>query len=176
MPNIFPPRSITSRLLVVLVSSLSLLTACNKEEVEDYTPPFNEAVAQQDEATIKQYVADNKLTNAQRQASGLYFVPVTTTTGVQPKAGQIVSVLYTGSLLDGTVFDASSKNGNEPIEFALGKRKVITGWDEGIALMTKGSKATLLIPSQLAYGARGAGGVIAPNTVLRFDVELVEVK
>ena len=161
-------RSAASRLLVALVSALSLLTACKKDDDKDY--------AQIDEATLKQYVADNTLTAAQRQESGLYFVPVTTTSGVQPKAGQTVSVLYTGTLLNGTVFDASSQHGNKPISFVLGAGQVITGWDEGIALMTKGSKATLLIPSQLAYGSRGAGGSIPPNTPLRFDVELVEVK
>ncbi|PJJ47769.1 FKBP-type peptidyl-prolyl cis-trans isomerase [Hymenobacter chitinivorans] len=155
-----------SRSLFVLVSTLSLLSACQKDD-KDYS--------QVDEGIIKQYVADNKLTGAQRQNSGLYFAPTNTTTGVQPKAGQTVSVLYTGLLLDGTVFDASSKHGGTPISFTLGAGQVIKGWDEGISLMTKGSKAMLLIPSQLAYGSRGAG-TIPPNTVLRFDVELVDVK
>ncbi|UOQ73947.1 FKBP-type peptidyl-prolyl cis-trans isomerase [Hymenobacter cellulosilyticus] len=164
----FFSRSLPSRVLVLL-STLSLLAACQKEDEKDYT--------QIDEGIIKQYVADNKLTDAQRQDSGLYFVPTNKTTGVQPNAGQTVSVLYTGMLLDGTVFDATSKRGNTPFSFKLGARQVITGWDEGIALMNKGSKATLLIPSRLAYGSQGAGGgTIPPNTVLRFDVELVDVK
>ncbi|TGE16997.1 FKBP-type peptidyl-prolyl cis-trans isomerase [Hymenobacter elongatus] len=160
----FFPRSF-SRLLLLVLSTAGLLTACAKDK--DYT-----AI---DEAIIKQYVADNKLTGAQRQNSGLYFVPITTTTGMQPKAKQTVSVLYTGSLLNGTVFDASSKNGNKPFRFLLGENQVIKGWDEGIALLTKGSKATLLIPSHLAYGSQGAGASIPANAVLRFDVELVDI-
>ncbi|UOQ54691.1 FKBP-type peptidyl-prolyl cis-trans isomerase [Hymenobacter cellulosivorans] len=164
----FSFRSLTRPVLLGLVSTLSLVSACKKEDEKDYT--------QIDEEIIKQYVADNKLTDAQRQSSGLYFVPTNKTTGVQPKAAQTVSVLYTGTRLDGTVFDASSKHGGAPFSFVLGARQVITGWDEGIALMTKGSKAILLIPSRLAYGARGAGSSIPPNTVLRFDVELVDVK
>ncbi|MCB2379356.1 FKBP-type peptidyl-prolyl cis-trans isomerase [Hymenobacter sp. BT635] len=163
----FSFRPLASRLLAIL-GAISLLTACKDEEVKDYT-----AI---DEAIIKQYVADNKLADAQRQASGLYFIPTSTTTGVQPKQGQTVSVSYTGMLLNGTVFDASSRRNNgAPFEFVLGKGEVIKGWDEGIGLMTKGSKAILLLPSAQGYGARPAGAIPA-NSVTRFDVELVDVK
>jgi peptidylprolyl isomerase len=84
-------------------------------------------------------------------------------------------VHYTGRLLDGTKFD-SSLDRNEPIEFKLGQGMVIKGWDEGIALLKVGGKALLIIPSNLAYGSRGAGGVIPPFSPLTFEVELVSVQ
>jgi FKBP-type peptidyl-prolyl cis-trans isomerase len=131
-----------------------------------------------DDALITKYVADNSITTAQKQASGLYYAPITTNpSGVQATAGKTVSVLYTGRLLNGTVFDASSQHGNVPLSFVLGRGQVIAGWDEGIALMRKGEKATLLIPSAQAYGPAGAGnGAIPANSVLRFEVELTDVQ
>jgi peptidyl-prolyl cis-trans isomerase A (cyclophilin A) len=87
----------------------------------------------------------------------------------------MVRVHYTGKLPDGKIFDSSIPRG-EPIEFKLGAGRVIKGWDEGIALMKVGGKATLTIPPHLGYGERGAGGVIPPNATLIFDVELVDVK
>ena len=110
-----------------------------------------------------------------KTASGLEYIEVEPGTGTQAEAGKTVSVHYTGKLQDGKVFDSSISRG-EPITFQLGKGKVIKGWDEGIALMKVGSKAQLIIPPDLAYGERGAGGVIPPNATLVFDVELVEVK
>jgi len=95
--------------------------------------------------------------------------------GNAPEAGNTVSVHYEGRLLDGEVFDSSYKRG-EPIQFPIGQGRVIPGWDEGISLLKTGEKATLVIPPDLAYGTRGAGGVIPPNAYLVFDVELVEVK
>jgi FKBP-type peptidyl-prolyl cis-trans isomerase len=90
-------------------------------------------------------------------------------------AGKTVRVHYSGKLTNGKVFDSSYTRG-EPIEFVLGRGQVIKGWDEGIALMKVGGKATLTIPPELGYGQRGAGGVIPPNATLIFDVELVNVK
>lgn len=95
-------------------------------------------------------------------------------TGAQPQAGQTVSVHYIGTLADGTEFDNSYKRG-EPIQFKLGAGRVIPGWDLGIAQMKEGGKAVLVIPPELAYGDRGAGGVIPPKATLRFRVELVAV-
>ncbi len=86
-----------------------------------------------------------------------------------------VSVHYKGQLTDGTVFDSSYKR-KEPIEFKLGMGQVIAGWDEGISLLRVGDKARFVIPSNLGYGNRGAGGAIPPNANLIFDVELVDIK
>ena len=87
--------------------------------------------------------------------------------------GSPVSVHYTGRLEDGTIFDSSVERG--PIEFTLGKREVIRGWDEGVAHMRVGGRRQLVIPPHLGYGARGAAPVIPPNALLHFDVELVAV-
>lgn len=107
--------------------------------------------------------------------SGLFYSIEEKGEGEQPQKGNTVKVHYKGELLDGTVFDSSFKR-NQPIEFSIGVGQVIPGWDEGIALLTKGAKATLIIPSDLAYGSAGAGGVIPPNATLKFEVELVDFK
>lgn len=106
--------------------------------------------------------------------SGLFYKMDVEGNGVHPQASQMVKVHYTGSLTDGTVFDSSVQRG-EPIEFPIGVGRVIPGWDEGIALLSVGAKATLVIPSHLAYGAKGARGVIPPNATLIFEVELIEI-
>ena len=90
----------------------------------------------------------------------------------KPLKGKKVKVHYKGMLLDGTVFDSSFKR-NQPIEFTLGIGQVIKGWDEGISLLGVGDKASFIIPSDLAYGESGAGGVIPPNAPLLFEVELI---
>ncbi len=110
-----------------------------------------------------------------KTASGLEYTEIQAGTGAQAVAGKTVKVHYTGKFLDGKVFDSSIPRG-EPIEFVLGTGRVIKGWDKGIALMKVGGKAVLTIPPHLAYGERGAGGVIPPNATLVFEVELVEVK
>ena len=112
-------------------------------------------------------------------ASGLEIIDTKVGTGPMPKPGQICVVHYTGWLYQdgqkGRKFD-SSVDRNEPLEFPVGQRKVIAGWDEGVSSMKVGGKRTLIIPPQLGYGARGAGGVIPPNATLIFDVELLGVK
>ncbi|MFD1469750.1 FKBP-type peptidyl-prolyl cis-trans isomerase [Hymenobacter caeli] len=129
-----------------------------------------------DNAQIQAYLKKNKLV-AHKTAGGTYYVITRAGKGALPKKGQTVSVLYKGSLLaTGKVFDASAQHDNKPIDFPLGTGQVIPGWDQGIAALPKGSKAVLLIPSPLGYGARGAGADIPANAVLRFDVELVGVK
>ncbi|MDO6519847.1 peptidylprolyl isomerase [Zobellia uliginosa] len=107
--------------------------------------------------------------------SGLRYKLIQKGDGPQAQKGQTVSVHYEGSLLNGQVFDSSYKR-NQPIDFQLGVGQVIPGWDEGIALLKVGDKARLVIPSDLAYGTAGAGGVIPPNATLLFDVELMGVK
>jgi peptidylprolyl isomerase len=113
--------------------------------------------------------------NPETTSSGLQYTIDAAGTGATPKAGQTVSVHYTGWLTNGTKFDSSRDRGR-PIEFPLGQGHVIKGWDEGIATMQLGEKRTLVIPPELGYGARGAGGVIPPNATLVFKVELVSVR
>jgi FKBP-type peptidyl-prolyl cis-trans isomerase FkpA len=108
-------------------------------------------------------------------ASGLKYVDLIVGTGREAAAGALVSVHYTGWLTNGTKFD-SSVDRREPFSFPLGGGKVIRGWDEGVAGMKVGGKRKLIIPPQLGYGSRGAGGVIPPNATLVFDVELLEIK
>jgi peptidylprolyl isomerase len=111
--------------------------------------------------------------------SGLRYQDEVVGTGPEPKAGQQVTVQYTGWLDEGgkkgKKFD-SSRDRNQPFSFPLGAGQVIKGWDEGVATMKTGGKRTLIIPPQLGYGARGAGGVIPPNATLIFDVELLGAK
>jgi FKBP-type peptidyl-prolyl cis-trans isomerase len=107
--------------------------------------------------------------------SGLRYQILQKGTGVKAAKGKNVSVHYKGQLSDGTVFDSSYKR-KEPIDFQLGVGQVISGWDEGITLLNVGDKARFVIPSDLAYGERGAGGVIPPGATLIFDVELMAVK
>ena len=107
--------------------------------------------------------------------SGLRYQIIQSGDGKKAQTNTTVSVHYKGQLSDGTVFDSSYKR-NQPIDFTLGVGQVIPGWDEGIALLKVGDKARFVIPSHLAYGSRGAGGVIPPNANLIFDVELVGVE
>src|SRR5690606_24295795 len=125
-------------------------------------------------ASNQQKLVDDMKAGMQVTASGLYYKITKTTAGVAPAKGDDVAVHYAGRLVDGTEFDSSFKR-NEPIEFPVGIGQVIRGWDEGILLLKEGEAATFLIPSDLGYGPRGAGGVIPPNAWLIFDVELVKV-
>ena len=107
-------------------------------------------------------------------ASGLGYVDLVDGQGARPAAGDSVSVHYTGWLKDGTKFDSSVDRG-QPFEFAIGRGRVIRGWDEGVASMKVGGKRKLIIPAHLGYGERGAGGVIPPGATLIFEVELLGV-
>lgn len=116
-----------------------------------------------------------KLTKGfEKTPSGLYYQVTQKGTGPKPAKGQKVSVHYRGKLVNGQVFDSSFERG-QPITFPVGAGQVIPGWDEGILLLNQGDKAVLVIPPQLAYGSRGAGGVIPPNATLIFEVELVNL-
>lgn len=133
------------------------------------------SIAPTNATSIAPTASANNQENVVTTASGLKYIEITPGTGSAPKVGDMVSVHYRGTLENGTVFDSSYER-NQPIQFALGQRMVIPGWDEGIALMRKGGKAKLIIPPNLAYGASGAGGVIPPNATLTFEVELVDIK
>ena len=135
-----------------------------------------EKVKREEEAKKKAAAELDKLAAGFKTTdSGLRYQIIQKGDGKQAEKGKTVSVHYKGQLPDGTVFDSSYKR-NKPLEFPVGVGHVIAGWDEGIQLLQVGDKARMVIPSDLAYGERGAGGVIPPNAVLIFDVELMEVK
>ncbi|MEZ4734489.1 MAG: FKBP-type peptidyl-prolyl cis-trans isomerase [Caldilineaceae bacterium] len=111
----------------------------------------------------------------QTTATGLKYYDFVVGNGATPQKGQQVFVHYTGWLTDGKKFDSSLDHG-EPLVFPIGAGQVIRGWDEGVLSMKVGGKRQLVIPPELGYGARGAGGVIPPNATLIFEVELLDVK
>ena len=102
--------------------------------------------------------------------SGLQYIDIREGEGVEPKAGQFVSVHYVGTLENGKKFD------KQPFSFKIGVGQVIKGWDEGVSSMKVGSQRKLIIPSNLGYGSRGAGNVIPPNSVLIFNIELLSIE
>jgi peptidylprolyl isomerase len=122
-------------------------------------------------------IASNTMSdaNAVTTPSGLKYVELKEGTGATPQPGQTVEVHYVGTLENGTKFDSSRDRG-QPFSFKIGVGQVIKGWDEGLSTMKVGGRRQLIIPSELGYGARGAGGVIPPNATLLFDVELLGVK
>ena len=137
---------------------------------------FNEAKAARlaEEKRKAEEAFTKEVVSFEKTNSGLYYQITHKGNGKKAEAGQKVAVHYTGMLLDKTVFDSSYRR-KEPLQFTVGVGQVIAGWDEGILLLHEGDKARLVIPSELAYGSRGAGGVIPPNAPLIFDVELVSV-
>lgn len=157
--NIIPP-------FTPLICDIDLIKIQNQAQ-------FNMDKSSEEVSKIKKYVSDNSVT-AKPTTSGLYYIEQVKGTGQKAKAGDKVKVWYTGKLFDGTVFDASS-NRNEAFQFTLGEGRVIKGWDEGIAMMNVGGKATLIIPSNLAYGERGSGQRIPPFSPLIFEVELQDI-
>jgi peptidylprolyl isomerase len=144
------------------------------------------ASALADELNVNQpavVIADNSMTSAsnpqsndvQTTPSGLKYIDQKVGEGATPKTGQRVVVHYTGTLENGQKFD-SSRDRNQPFDFKIGAGQVIKGWDEGLSTMQVGGQRRLIIPPELGYGPRGAGGVIPPNATLIFDVELLDVK
>lgn len=129
--------------------------------------------AQEQRLALIQKILD-KEKEAKKYDSGLKIYTLKEGTGKKPKKGDNVSIHYTGYLKDGTVFDSSLKR-NRPLQTPIGVGRVIQGWDEGVLTMKEGEKAILYIPSYMAYGERGAGGVIPPNADLIFEVELLKV-
>ena len=146
-----------------------------REQYEKMQNKMNNNTEEQliiDAKIIDQYLADKNI-EAINTASGLRYVISEEGSGPNAPVGSLVEVHYTGMLIDGTTFDSSLDRG-EPFEFTLGQGQVIRGWDEGIGYFNKGAKGTLYIPSALGYGSNGAGGTIPPNSILIFDIELLD--
>ena len=139
-------------------------------EKQDYYKNQEADKQKKEAAELAELIAKGTTTD-----SGLTVVIEKEGKGAKPTSGQTVSVHYAGYLTNGQKFD-SSFDRNAPIEFPIGEGRVIQGWDEGIMLLSVGTRAKLIIPSELGYGSRGAGGVIPPNATLIFDVELLEIK
>src|SRR6476620_4542774 len=158
------------KLLAILFVAATLCIAADAQTKKRRTP-VRRPVAKKPMSTPPA----NLSSGAIKTPSGLIFLVTRKGTGAQAKAGDMVSVHYTGTLTDGTKFDSSRDRG-EPIEFGLGQGRVIKGWDEGIAMMHVGDQAILVIPPDIGYGQRGAGGgVIPPDATLIFIVELVGI-
>lgn len=162
------------------MESIEIVRVGEKAENFDAAMIFNDTIAkmrEEEEAAKKKEMEamEELLKDYKSTDSGLYYqIDSSSGQGIAAEKGKKVAVHYKGSLMDGRVFDDSSQRG-APIEFMLGTGQVIPGWDEGIALLKQGERASLIIPPELAYGARGAGGVIPPNAWLRFEVQLVKV-
>ncbi|MEQ1554269.1 MAG: FKBP-type peptidyl-prolyl cis-trans isomerase [Ferruginibacter sp.] len=134
-------------------------------------------LAEKQDSDIQTFLKTNNLT-ATKTNSGMYYIITRDGTGEKPAVGTEVTMNYTGMFLDGKKFDSnedSTFNHVSPFKFTLGKGQVIKGWDEGVALLQKGTKAKFILPSSMAYGANGTGGIPA-NSILQFDVELVDFK
>jgi len=154
---------------------VKLLSLKTKEQVEAERANMGKAQAGVDEQLILEMLKTKGITNAKRTNSGLYYVIHNEGTGENPKVGQKVTVNYTGVNMQGETFDSNvdpAFNHVQPFTFDLGKRNVIAGWDEGVALMKKGGKITLYIPSGMAYGAQARSAKIPANAILIFDIEL----
>jgi peptidylprolyl isomerase len=149
------------------VSAESLNTSPSIEQIAPQSNPTERLIAMTNSAR-----ADSDYVTT---PSGLKYRDITAGTGESPKNGQTVKVHYTGTLEDGTKFDSSRDRG-QPFDFPIGLGRVIKGWDEGVLTMKVGGRRELVIPAELGYGSRGAGGVIPPNATLVFDVELLGLK
>lgn len=181
---------------------IGVIDVTDRTGVETYFNALQEAQIKKMEAnSVKQLETDIQLIDAYlseknikatKTASGLYYVIEKEGSGPAIETGDLAFVHYAGFLLDGTIFDTSVKElaqskgvyneqrdsmgGYAPLEVSVGQGMVISGWDEGLGLLKKGDKAKFFIPSTLAYGERGAGGMIQPNSILIFDVEITDVQ
>ena len=163
-----------------VINTLEILRVGNEAEQFNAIEAFRTFEGSREQRLVeenaeKEALLDKVAAGFESTESGLRYQIIQKGTGEMAVTGKTVSVHYKGQLLDSTVFDSSYKR-NQPIDFPLGMGQVIPGWDEGISLLHVGDKARFVIPSDLAYGSAGAGGVIPPNAILIFDVELMGVK
>ncbi|MDX2213646.1 MAG: FKBP-type peptidyl-prolyl cis-trans isomerase [Oculatellaceae cyanobacterium bins.114] len=161
-------------LVIAQVLPQSEAIAVEKQPLVAISTPAIAQIAQQPESSTPTTPSVDNSENVVTTESGLKYVDLVEGTGATPQRGQTVIVHYTGTLEDGTKFD-SSRDRNQPFSFPLGTGRVIRGWDEGISTMKVGGHRQLIIPPDLGYGVRGAGGVIPPNATLIFDVELLRI-
>lgn len=157
--------------------TIHMENAMSPEEYEALEFEEMKSLIAADEKVINKYIKDNKL-KAERLPSGVYIVYHHKANGEKPSKGQQVTVNYTGKLLNGKVFDSNVDpkfNHVQPFTFQLGAGRVIKGWDYGVAAMGKGDKATLIIPSALAYGKRSPSKDIPENAIMLFDIELTSL-
>jgi peptidylprolyl isomerase len=162
---------------VLLVASSLFGNSSKQEAIASELNREQPAIATQDANLAKETIAMNleNAENAVTTPSGLKYIDIAEGEGATPTKGQTVSVHYTGTLENGSKFDSSRDRGR-PFDFKIGVGQVIQGWDEGVGSMKVGGRRTLIIPSELGYGSRGAGGVIPPNATLIFDVELLAIR
>lgn len=160
--------------IFLMAAAVVALTACqNQTKTESESAEASVVVVEDPVPTVKEVEINVDTVGYTTTASGLRYKAIKEGTGIKPSATDEVTVHYTGKLLDGTKFDSSLDRG-EPTSFPLDR--VIKGWTEGLQLMAEGAKYQFIIPSDLAYGPRGAGEQIGPNATLYFEVELIKVK
>lgn len=160
-----------------LVYEIKVVSVKTQKELEDEFKNKAQAQNETDDKIMQEYFTKNNL-NPTKTSSGLYYIMEKEGSGINPARGQAVTVNYTGRTLDGKVFDSNTDPAMghaQPFTFTLGVREVIDGWDEGVALMRKGGKAKLFIPSSMAYGEIGREPMIPKNAILMFDVEVTDI-
>jgi FKBP-type peptidyl-prolyl cis-trans isomerase len=158
---------------------VSVINIESKEKAQQRQADEAKAQIAKDDALIQSYIAAKGMKDVQKTMSGLYYVITKAGTGANVENGKTAVMNYTGRTLDGKMFDSNTEkefNHEQPFKFKLGQGMVIRGWDEGVALLNKGAKATFIVPSTLGYGPQAIGDKIPANSVLTFDVELIGVE
>ncbi len=172
-----PPQSKLGE-VEMMIYEIQAVSVRTEEEEAKYQAAQTAKQGAIDEKLLKKYFSKNKI-KATKTESGLYYTVSNKGTGEKAKAGQKLTVNYTGMLLDGTVFDSNTDSAFKhptPFSVVIGKGNVIKGWDEGMLLFSKGGKGKLYIPSTLAYGAQDRSPQIPPNSILIFEVELLDIE
>lgn len=154
----------------IIVKAIESKEAAQQKQMEEAKMQMSK-----DDALIQSYIAEKGLKDVKKTESGLYYIITKPGTGANIEAGKTAIMNYTGRTFDGKIFDSNTEkefNHVQPFKFKLGQGMVIRGWDEGVALLNKGAKATFIVPSTLGYGPQAIGDKIPANSCLTFDVEL----